>query len=892
MNLPASFYNFTRLETQLQQVEASPEWVINPVRLSLLKQAFAVIEQQLNQDFYDGADISQLVTARAAALDKLLQVIWRLLFPEPNELALLAIGGYGRGELHPKSDLDLLLLGSATALDEQSAAINGFITLLWDLNLNPGFSQRTLEQSVAASEDDLHLATSLLERRLVCGDEHLNQQLIKDLAAANYWPSDKYFAAKKAEQKERHLKHNSTDHNLEPNVKSSPGGLRDIQLLGWVAKQHFKVNSFAELQELGFLTSSDLELLQQGQAYLWQVRYALHLLAGKAEERLLFNYQQDLAALFGYTLDDPRLGIEQLMMKYFRVVTRLSELSQLLMQQLEEIIFPAKEEVKQVINARFLLINGYLHTQSSEVFAREPSALIEIFALLAQQPEIKGVDVNTIRQLRDNRHLVNKELRDNPAAREFFLQLLTSADNPVLQLNRMSRYGILGRFVPEFGQAVGLTQQDLFHIYTVETHTLKLLEFLQNLHQEEAKAKYPLTSSLWQQISNPLPLWLAGLFHDLGKGLGGDHSQLGAQMLARFCANYGLSKKLSHLACWLVEQHLLMSLTAQKQDISDPEVISRFAQQVGSQEYLDHLMLLTVADINATNPKLWNGWRASLLRQLYFMTSQALRRGLENPINKAELIAETQAEALQLLSEQGIEQQAIMSLWQTLGEDYFIHQPSLDVAWHTAGILQQAEEARPLVLIKPPKENSSSGGTKIFIYLADQAHLFAVTSAVLSQLNLSVHHARFASSDLGFTLNNLVVLEENGQAPRCEVRLEQIVSSLTQALLKPEVFPKLIQRHTPRRLKFFNQPTQVLISTSPHNKLTLVEVISPDRPGLLAKIGKVFKEFNLWLHTAKINTLGERVEDVFFVTSAQGEPLTQQGICEKLKASLIKALDE
>lgn len=889
--MPQPLYNFAKLSQQLHLAKQTSSQLVNPVTLSLLKQALTILDERLNLAFYEGQPIEQLITGRATALDQLLQAIWQQLFTSDCQLALLAIGGYGRGELHPKSDLDLLLLGEEEQLAEHQQAINQFITLLWDLNLNPGFSQRTPEQALAATQEDLHLATSLLEKRLICGQAALAKQLAAGIRAANFWPSASYFKAKKAEQEARHLKHNSTDHNLEPNVKSSPGGLRDLQLLGWVAKQHFQVTSFAALKEIGFLTTNDLKLIQTSQAYLWQVRYALHLLTGKAEERLLFNYQQDLAQLFGYTTTNANLGVELLMKNYFRQVTRLSELTQLLMQQLEEIIFPAPTTISQPLNPRFKLVNGYLHTQSPQVFANQPSALIEVFSLLAANPQIKGVGVATIRQLRDNRHLVNQRLRNNPQAKDYFLQVLTSPNQVALQLERMSRYGILGRFIPEFGQAVGLTQQDLFHIYTVETHTLKLLAFLQQLSSPQAQQAYPLTASLWPEITNRLPLWLAGLFHDLGKGLGGDHSQLGTKMLAEFCANLGLGKNLSHLACWLVEEHLLMSSTAQKQDISDPEVIRRFAAKVGSQEYLNHLLLLTVADINATNPKLWNGWRASLLRQLYFATSQALRRGLENPINKAELLAETQSQALQLLTQTGLAASQVKQLWQTLGEDYFVHQAGEDVAWHTAGILQQAQVGQPLVLIKPPLANLPSGGTKIFIYLADQPHLFAVTSAVLSQLNLSVHHARFASSQLGFTLNTLVVLEENGQVPRCAARLEQITNSLTKALLNPASLPKLTPRHTPRRLKFFNQPTQVMISQDAQTKLSVIEVISPDRPGLLAKIGQVFKDFNLWLHTAKINTMGERVEDVFFVTDQQGQPLTNEANCRALEARLAEVLD-
>ncbi|SFC38094.1 UTP--GlnB (protein PII) uridylyltransferase, GlnD [Marinospirillum celere] len=879
-----TLFDFAKLEEQLTAKTAPP--------IPLFKKALGLINQRLDQAFYDGADIRDLVYGRAWAMDQLLAIVWRQFAWPDDRIALIAVGGYGRGELHPKSDIDLLILLKDDDDTPYREPLSDFITLLWDLKLDVGHSVRSLNDCEREARADITVVTNLLENRTLVGSDGLRQEMVQRLSTECMWPSAKFFEAKWQEQIARHYKFNNSEYSLEPNIKSSPGGLRDIQMIGWVAKRHFNAHSLEDLLNEGFLTETEMRILEQGQCFLWQVRYALHVLAGRPEDRLLFDYQRQLAVLFGYLDSENRLAIEQFMKRYFRVVTTLTELNDVLLQHFEEALLQKDEEVSlEPLNKRFHIRNGLIEHLGDNVFERHPFALIEIFLLMAENPSIKGVRASTIRALRDHRHLVDESFRRDLGARSLFMELLRSSGDVALQLTRMSRYGLLGRYLPEFGHAVGLTQYDLFHVYTVDAHTLRLLRFLQSFRDASNGKDYPLATRLIQQLPKLEVIWLAGLYHDLGKGRGGDHSELGAEDARDFCERHQLSKRDTHLVSWLVENHLLMSMTAQKQDISDPDVISHFAEQVSDQVRLDYLYVLTVADINATNPSLWNGWRAALLNQLYTETHRAFRRGLENPIDPTERVLETQEEAMTLLRSLDVNEQRVRELWKTLDDEYFLQDAPSEVAWHTQGILEQQEPGQPLVLVAAPATDMSEGGTKVFIHTRDAAFGFAATAAIMDRLGLSIHDARISTSRQGFTLNTLIVLEQDGEVPRSPERLEEIRLELIKELNSPEDFPALVQHHTPRQLKHFNLATQVYISNDPSNLRTLVEVITPDRPGLLARIGRIFVEFDLWLQNAKIATLGERVEDVFFITHQDGTPLSDPELCHRLQARLCEELD-
>lgn len=863
-----------------------------PQPIPLFKAALTQVQQGLDARFRAGADIRDLIHGRAWFMDQLLAAAWYLFDWPDDHISLIAVGGYGRGELHPKSDIDLLILLGDEEDTPYREHISAFITFLWDIRLDIGHSVRSLQDCIREASADITVATNLLENRTLVGSDQLRQRMLASLAQEHMWPSDAFFEAKWQEQISRHYKFNNSEYNLEPNIKSSPGGLRDIQMIGWVAKRHFGVTSFDDLVERNFISETELRILTQGQAFLWQVRYGLHMLSGRSEDRLLFEYQRQLAELFGYSDNDERLAVEQFMKRYYRVVMSLAELNDVLLQHFDEVILSGQhsEEIT-TLNKRFRIRNGYIQANNNQVFERHPFALLEIFLLMAQNPEIQGVRASTIRAIRDHRHLIDEAFRQDLRNISLFMELLRSEGDVARQLSRMTRYGVLGKYLPEFGHVIGLMQHDLFHIYTVDAHTLKLLRFLREFQTPDAHERFPVASQVIMQLPKIELLYIAGLYHDIGKGRGGDHSTLGAADAQAFCQRHHLSGRDTRLVCWLVEHHLLMSMTAQKRDISDPEVIRDFAIKMRDQVHLDYLYVLTVADINATNPNLWNGWRAALLHQVYTETKRALRRGLENPIDKQEWIEETQQEALAILRALGTDETQATALWQRLDDDYFLQDSPSEVAWHTQGILQHGENPDPLVLISAPTDDMREGGTKVFIYAPAVDHLFAATVAAMEQLNLSIHDARISSTCDQYSLDTYIVLEQDGSVIRDPERLQQIRVRLIEELDDPEDYPVIVQRHTPRQLKHFTLPTQVTISNDPSNQRTVLEVITPDRPGLLARLGRLFLEFGISLQNAKIATLGERVEDIFFITDADQSPISDPELCQNLQAHICAELD-
>jgi [protein-PII] uridylyltransferase len=458
----------------------------------------------------------------------------------------------------------------------------------------------------------------------------------------------------------------------------------------------------------------------------------------------------------------------------------------------------------------------------------------------------------------------------------------------------MNRYGILGRYLPEFGLIIGQMQHDLFHIYTVDAHTLNLIKHLRKLDRPELAEKFPLASELMAKLPKPELVYFAGLYHDIAKGRGGDHSELGAKDALAFCERHHLPRWDSRLIAWLVKNHLIMSTTAQRKDISDPQVIHDFALTVGDQTHLDYLYVLTVADINATNQTLWNSWRASLLRQLYSETKRALRRGLENPIDREERIRENQRAALALLHERDdVDSDAAEQLWTQLGDDYFLRHGPTDIAWHTAAILRHPSDGGPLVLIKETTQREFEGGTQIFIYAPDQHDFFAVTVAAMDQLNLNIQDARILTSTSQFTLDTYVVLDADGGSIGDDPqRIAEIRQGLVDALKNPHDYSSIIKRRVPRQLKSFGFAPQVTIHNDAQRQLSVIEVIAPDRPGLLARVGQIFLDFDLSVLNAKIATLGERVEDVFFVTDAHNQPLSDPELCARLQESLVRQLTD
>ena len=840
----------------------------------------------LRERFGADEDVVELVRDRARLVDIVLRAAWvRHAGRFAADLGLIAVGGYGRGELHPCSDIDIMVLLPKGDSDEWQPDVERFLTLLWDIGLEVGHSVRTIDDCQRESLADISVATTLFEARMLTGPESLYAGMRRALAPDRLWPSDDFFEAKVREQTERHHRYHDTAYNLEPNVKSSPGGLRDLQTIGWVAKRHFGTDTLDELVAHGFLTGQELRKLKAGQSFLWKVRFGLHVLTGRREDRLLFDYQIKLAKLFGYEDASFTLAVEQLMQKYYRTVMDVSLLNEMLLQLFREAIL-TPGGAPQPLNPRFQIRNDYLEVTNKDVFDRAPSALLELFVLLQQNPQLRGVRAETIRLIGTHVPLIDEEFRQNPRHHRLFMEILCAPVGVTHELRRMNLYGVLGRYIPAFGRVVGRMQYDLFHAYTVDAHTLFVVSNLRKLAIPAYNAEMPALSQIMQSLPRQELAYLAALFHDIAKGRGGDHSELGAVDAEAFCLEQGLGRYEARLVAWLVRNHLILSITAQKKDISDPEVIHEFASRVGDQTHLDYLYVLTVADVRGTNPKLWNAWKARLFEEFYGRIKQALRRGLETPVDLEELLRETQASARSRLPD--LDPDEITQVWAQWTEAYFLRYTPEEIAWHTTLLRgRSAGDGTPLVAIR---QLSERGGTAVLTYTSNRLHSFARTTAVLDQMGLNVVDARLIESANGFSLETYVVLEDNGAVITEPLRIHDIEKGLGRNLRLPDDAPSAVTRRAPRQVRMFSTPTQVNFSLDTRGGRTILELVAGDRPGLLSEVGKVFKAEHVAINGAKIMTVGERAEDVFYVTDDDGRPLPEPA-CERLRESLVRALD-
>ncbi len=847
-------------------------------------------DDNLRRLFSLGTPAHVLVPARSRFIDQLLVRVWKRFFGiQPDGLALVAVGGYGRGELHPGSDIDLLILLGVEQIDDFRKPLEAFLAFLWDVGLEVGQSVRTLDDCAREGAADITIATNLMEARLIAGPLALFQRMRELTGPDHIWPNRAFFEAKFQEQQNRHHKYYDTAYNLEPNIKEGPGGLRDLQMIGWVAKRYFGASTLHDLVERDFLNETEYSALIDCQNFLWKVRFALHDLTGRREDRLLFDYQCQLAKHFGYYDQGHDLAVEQFMQRYYRTIMELSRLNEMLLQLFEEAILLADDPGEPIpLNRRFQVRKGFIEVTRANVFLRYPSALLEIFLLLQQHPEIKGVRASTTRLIRDQRRLIDDKFRTDVRAKSLFMEILRQPSGLTHQLRRMNDYGVLAAYLPEFGRIVGRMQYDLFHTYTVDQHILFVVGNVRRFFLSEYAHEFPYCSVLIQQIPKPELLYIAAIYHDIAKGRGGNHSELGALDAEHFCRCHGLGEFDTRLVTWLVRNHLIMSLTSQKKDIHDPIVVNDFAHQIGDQMHLDYLFLLTVADVRATNPRLWNSWRESLLRELYAATRRALRRGLGNPIDKDERIKETQAQARLRLQTNGIDENRIKTVWREFSDDYFLRHSAYEIVWHTRAILKKSDDGHPLVVAR---QDAGRGGTELFIYTRDQDQIFATTTSTLDQLGLTVLDARIITSRSGHTLDSYTIVENSGKVIQDRTRIKEIVTELVNQLSRPAAPPKPPSRRKPRVLEHFHTPTQVTFTNDGANGRTVLELVTSDRPGLLGQIGQAFRECGIRLQNAKIATIGARAEDIFFITDQQNRPLREAHRYLVLRQSLIEHLD-
>ena len=854
------------------------------------RQRLTEVTKALAESYWQNHPVEELMDDLTCLVDELVLDAWQQHLSAHNDVALFAVGGYGRRELHPGSDIDLLVL--AKRPEKLRTPIENFLRDVFDLNLEVGHSVRDVKGCLQQARADITVATALLERRVMAGDMTLVRKLDEKLRPDRVGSADEFFRAKYEEQTQRHDNYLDTDYNLEPNVKTSPGGLRDIHTALWICLRQFATTDTEQLVALGVLTDQERRWLEDGRRFLWWVRFGLHLIVGRQEDQLRFAHQRELAQRLGFVDTDAKSGVERFMHHYYRHVLALTEVNDIIIQFFRERSDKPRRDKVETINDDFVLRNKHIETQDEDVFRNNPAALLEMFVIIAHREDVEGVSAATIRLIRESLHLIDDSFRNKAEHTQLFMRLLKAPFNIVTQLTRMRRYGVLARYIPEFGQIVGQMQHDLFHIYTVDAHTMMVIGNMRRFRYPEAMQHAPVAHQCVQAIPKPELLYIAGLYHDIGKGRGGDHSELGAVDARLFCQRHQLNAADTDTVCWLVERHLYMSSVSQHQDIYDPEVVQDFAREVRSEMRLNYLYALTVADINATNPTLWNNWRASLLRHLFNETRKALKNGLASLPDRADAIKACQESTLERLQDAtDTTPQQINTLWQDLGEDLFLRHPPAQIAQLTEHLLEHNRADGVFVHLEDtPTQSASEGATLLYLMLADRPGVFAAIVTSLSKLNLSIVDASIHTSASGQCFNTVTVLNHAGEAIAEQDSLRQrICDSLRKSLNDETLDTAGEERRISRQLRELPWPTEVEVTTE--DNLTTISILAADRPGLLARLGLLFMELKLTLRSARITTLGERVEDIFIVQNERGEGLYDTEEIYTLQHTLRQRLD-
>ena len=851
-------------------------------QLQALRSDLKTQQASIEASFLQHKNAARLLKNQTQLIDKLLQTVWlqaAINKPSSNEAcSLIAVGGYGRGELFPYSDIDLLILLPTAFTEADNQKIEALIGLLWDIGLHVGHSVRTLPECIDEAKNDVTVQTNLLEARFLAGSKAnfiaFNAAITAQMQPANF------FAAKFKEQDKRHAKFNDTAYNLEPNIKESPGGLRDLHMILWLAQSQSLGKSWAELAKNQLISNLELRQIKRHQRNLQTLRIRLHYLAKRREDRLLFDFQNELAGNLGFVTNPRKRASEQLMQSYYTSVKFINLINEILVKTLESTLSNKTPKIIP-ISANFEAHNQWLQAKTARTLQQNPSAILEGFLLLQQHPKLEGMGANLLRQLQRVKKLVNREFRQSSANKALFISILSQADGVNHTLRRMNRYGILGQYIPAFGKIVGQMQHDLFHVYTVDEHILNVLANLRRFAKPELKHEFPLCSQLFAVFAKPHLLYLAALFHDIAKGRGGDHSSLGTADAKRFCKLHGLPKDETNLVAWLVEAHLKMSSTAQKSDLSDPNIIEQFAKFVKTETRLTALYLLTVADIRGTSPIVWNAWKARLLESLYYATKNILHN---QTFSLQQAIDTRKNDAAVRLAKYGLQASAYNELWNKVGEAYFVRFESEEIAWQSRLLMPHIFADKPIVRARL---SPNGDGIQAMIYCKDQDDLFARICNFFDRLAYNIVEAKIYTTQHGYALNSFSVLDQSGKSVSYNGLLKFIETELTEKIMASSVETPL-QGRISRQVKHTPFSTQVhIVAEAQNNQLHTIEIVTADRPGLLAKIAFLFLQMGVDLHNAKINTLGNRAEDSFLVSGKLGAAL-QIAQIEILKEELSR----
>ncbi|GGA07244.1 [protein-PII] uridylyltransferase [Dyella caseinilytica] len=831
-----------------------------------LRQLLGDLDRAIAVAFRDGADASELARRRSDSATRIVAHVWTACLGDVADAALFAIGGFGRGLLFPYSDIDLLALVEQPDAARLRALEQCFATL-WDIGLKVGHAVRDSAQCRTLAAAEASVFTSLLDARRLAGDAALDARLRAIVDAPDMWPPHDYLLARLAERDARHARYDDTAYNLEPNLKDGPGGLRTLDSLRWLGKRLAHASDFPDMVTEGLLDPAECDTLLQAEATLRRYRFALHLEAGRPEERLLFDYQRAIAARLGFEDEhEKNLGVEQFMQGYYRAASQVERLGIQIAERFEEMLEPPS--AVQPVGADFIRYGARMAVRDPDLFARRPSALVDIFIARLDEKGVIGFTADTMRRIHQATAALDGRLADDPQVLASFLRLLRRGAPAVDALWRMNRHGLLAAILPAFGKVFGRMQYDLFHVYTVDEHTLRVLRNVARFADPVTQAEFPLACEVWTTLPKPEVLLLAALFHDIAKGRGGDHSVLGEEDARAFGNKVGLAEEDIERVAWLVRWHLLMSTTAQRQDITDPDVVHRFAEAVGGRERLGQLYLLTIADIIGTSPRLWNAWKDRLLADLYTATRYALRRDAKPSAGAAVRAQSCREQALALLVADGKPAEAVVRIWDTFPMVSFLRHRPEQIAWQTTAILQ-GEGKLPLIAVNPL---SVRGSTELFVYAPDRDGLFANVTAMLDRLHFSVMEARVLNSPDGKAMDTFLLLEAETQKPATQERAEELHQRLQRALAQSApIMPS--RRSMSRHLKHFQMTPRIDFKQS--DGRTQMALVCSDRPGLLAAVTQVMMACEVRVHDARIATFGERVEDFFQLTDRKNAPLSE-----------------
>jgi [protein-PII] uridylyltransferase len=826
-----------------------------------LKAQLKADRQLVINAFREDGKPEKLLRGLRQSVDAVLSQAWQAA-QLPFSTALVGVGGYGRGELFPYSDIDLLILLGQAPDAATAAKLEELVQLLWDLGLEIGHSIRTVDECMVESGADITVQTCLLEARLVIGDS----ALFIDLQTRYRKGLDPqaFFHAKTAEMRLRHAKYEDTAFSLEPNCKESPGGLRDLQVILWVAKAASLGNSWRDLAMRGLITKTEARQLMEKERAFKDIRVRLHLHTGRREDRLVFDVQTPIAETFGLqatgTGVNARRASEYLMQRYYLAAKAVTQLNTILLQNIEAWLFP-QPYAPIAINERFNDVNGLIDICADQVFEAVPSAVLEVFVLMTERPHLKGMTARTMRALWHARFQIDAAFREDPVNRALFLRILQAPVGIIHALRRMNDMSVLGRYLPSFRRIVGQMQHDLFHVYTVDQHILMVVRNMRRFTMTEHAHEYPFCSQLIANFPQRWLLYVGALFHDIAKGRGGDHSRLGVVDATQFCQEHGLSAEDTELVVFLVENHLTMSQVAQKQDLSDPDVIAAFSKLVKDERHLTALYLLTVADIRGTSPKVWNAWKAKLLEDLYRITLRVL--GGE-PHSADRELKNRQHEALATLRLYGLPVDAHEKLWQQLDVAYFLRHDASDIAWQTRSLYDRIDSDKPVVKCRLAPIGE---GLQVAVYVPDQPDLFARICSYFDRKNFSILDAKIHTTRHGYALDTFLVTEQSFANSYRDI-ISLIEHELTELLQSQAPLPAPTRGRLSRLSRTFPITPTVDLRPDERGQYYLLSVAANDRTGLLYAIASVLTRHRINLHTAKIMTLGERVEDVFLVDGA------------------------